>query len=121
VARRRRIESFPPLSPPVFQVLVALSGEALHGWAIMKEVSASTRGEIELSPGTLYGLIKRLLCGDFIAESDRRPPSRLDDARRRYYELTDTGRLVVQAEMQRMEKALALAVSKRIRPAHRKA
>lgn len=121
MARRQDLESFLPLSPPMFQVLVALSGEALHGWAIMKEVSSSTGGTIELSPGTLYGLIKRLLRDDLIAESSRRPPSRLDDERRRYYRLTDKGRRVVQAEVRRMETALALAASKKLRPSTRKA
>jgi len=121
MARLHEIESHLPLSPPVYQVLVALAGEEMHGWAIMKEVSRSTGGRIELSPGTLYGLIKRLLRDDLIAESDRRPPSRLDDQRRRYYRLTDLGRRVVRAEVRRLEDALTLAAAKNLKPASRKA
>ena len=79
------VDSFLPLSPAMFQVLVALAGNDLHGWAIMKEVSAATEGQIHLSAGTLYGLIKRLVRDDLIAESDRRPPAHWDDQRRRYY------------------------------------
>lgn len=120
MAGRREIESFLPLSPPVYQVLVALAGEEMHGWAIMKEVSASTGGRIELSPGTLYGLIKRLLRDDLIAESDRRPPVRLDDQRRRYYRLTEQGRRVVRAEVHRMQDALTLAAAKKLTPAARR-
>ena len=98
--------SFLPLSPAVFQVLVALAGADLHGWAIMKEVSRSTDGALHLSPGTLYGLVKRLLRDELIEESDQRPPSHWDDQRRRYYALTDLGREVARAEAARMRKAL---------------
>ena len=104
-------DSFLPLSPPMFHVLVALSGVELHGWAIMKEVSRHTAGRIHLSPGTLYGLIKRLLRDGLIAESDRRPPLHWDDQRRRYYALTGLGRSVVEAEVRRMERDLAVARS----------
>ncbi len=98
--------SFLPLNPAVFQVLVSLARADLHGWAIMKEVSGSTDGAIHLSPGTLYGLVKRLLRDGLIEESDRRPPSHWDDQRRRYYALTDLGRSVARAEAARMRQAL---------------
>ena len=108
MARRKPLDSNPflPLSPAVFHVLVALAGADLHGWAIMKEVSRSTDGALHLSPGTLYGLIKRLLRDGLIEESDQRPPSHWDDQRRRYYALTDLGRQVARAEAARMRQAL---------------
>ncbi len=111
MARRKPLDSstFLPLSAAVFHVLVALAGTGLHGWGIMKEVSRSTDGAIELSPGTLYGLIKRLLRDGLIEESDQRPPMHWDDQRRRYYALTDLGRQVAEAEMDRMQHALDIA------------
>ena len=111
MARRKPLDlsAFLPLSPAVFHVLVALAGTDLHGWGIMKDVSRSTDGMIELSPGTLYGLIKRLLRDGLIAESDQRPPLHWDDQRRRYYALTDLGRRVAKAEAQRMRQALDVA------------
>lgn len=102
-------EDFLPLSPPMFHVLVALAGDDLHGWAIMKEVSRASDGKIHLSPGTLYGLVKRLLRDELIAESQDRPPRRWDDQRRRYYTLTTLGRKVAEAEVERMHRALAVA------------
>ena len=101
--------AFLPLSPAVFHVLVALAGMDLHGWGLMKEVSRSTDGTIELSPGTLYGLIKRLLRDGLIEESDQRPPAHWDDQRRRYYALTHLGRQVAEAEAERMRHALDIA------------
>jgi DNA-binding PadR family transcriptional regulator len=100
---------FLPLSVPTFHVLVALAAEDLHGWGILKEVEEATGGAIRLSPGTLYGLIKRLLRDDLIRESDARPPRRWDDPRRRYYALTPLGRRVAAAEAERMRRALAVA------------
>ncbi|HEX9639285.1 MAG TPA: PadR family transcriptional regulator [Acidobacteriota bacterium] len=107
-------EAFLPLSPPMYQLMVALAGQELHGWAIMKEVAGRTGGKIQLSPGTLYGLIKRLLAQRLIEESDRRPPYYWDDQRRRYYRLTDLGRRVAQAEAQRMQQAVEAARSKKL-------
>ena len=113
-------EAFLPLSPPMYQLLVALAGQELHGWAIMKEVAGRTGGKIRLSPGTLYGLIKRLLAQRLIEESDRRPPYYWDDQRRRYYRLTDLGRRVARAEARRMQQAVEGArASKLLVPAPR--
>jgi DNA-binding PadR family transcriptional regulator len=49
-----------PLTPALFYVLVALADEAKHGYAIIKDVEALTAGDVRLSSGTLYGIIKRL-------------------------------------------------------------
>lgn len=100
-------KSFLPLTPPAFHLLVSLADCDKHGWAVMKEIEARTRGEIQLSPGTLYGLVKRLLRDGLIAESKNRPPRHWDDDRRRYYRLTDLGLAVAEAELQRLEAAVA--------------
>src|SRR5262245_50543100 len=95
-----------PLTPAMFNVLLALAGEDLHGYAILKEVTEQTAGEVQLSTGTLYGIIKRLLVEGLIVEVRRRPVEN-DDARRRYYHLTDAGREIAVAEARRMEKLVA--------------
>jgi DNA-binding PadR family transcriptional regulator len=87
----------------MFHVLVALTDEELHGYAIIKDVSTRTSGAVELGTGTLYGIIKRLLADGLAVESARRPPARNDDERRRYYRLTPFGRKVVAAELARLE------------------
>ncbi len=97
------------LTPSGLHVLLALAGGDKHGWAILKEVSRATEGQIELSAGTLYGLIKRLLRDELIAESDDRPPLDWDDERRRYYRLTSRGREVALDELDRLERTLAVA------------
>ena len=98
----------------MFHVLLSLSDADRHGYAVLKEVSARTRGEVALSTGTLYGLIKRLLADGLIVESRRRPPAGEDDERRRYYRLTDFGGRVVAAEARRLERLVASAWQKRV-------
>lgn len=99
-----------PLSPQFFHILLALSAEDQHGYAIMQDVEGRTNGKLRLSAGTLYGSIKRMLEGGLIAElrpKDR--PSQGDDERRRYYRLLPFGRKVAEAEVERMSEALKQA------------
>ena len=102
-----------PLTPAMFHVLLALAGEDLHGYAILKEVALRTDGEVQLSTGTLYGIIKRLLNDGLIAELRQRPAAD-DDERRRYYRLTTKGREVAAVEAGRLERVVALARSRRL-------
>jgi DNA-binding PadR family transcriptional regulator len=96
-----------PLPPAVFQILVALADQDRHGYAIMQDVAARTDGRMKLSPGTLYGSIKRMLDDGLIVELDERPEH--DDERRRYYRLTRVGRDVAQAEADRLTTLLRQA------------
>ena len=58
------------LSPAMFHVLLALADGEKHGYAILKEVKRRTGGKVQLSAGTLYGIIKRLNGEDWIVESN---------------------------------------------------
>jgi DNA-binding PadR family transcriptional regulator len=98
-------ESRTPLTPAMFDVLLALADGEKHGYAILKEV--------EISTGTLYGIIKRLLIEGFIVEMRTRPASG-DDQRRRYYQLTAVGRATAIAEARRMESVISRARAKRL-------
>jgi DNA-binding PadR family transcriptional regulator len=96
------LDEYLPLTPAVFHILLALSDREKHGYAIMRVVKETTGGSMVLGPGTLYGAVKRLQRANFIRESDYRPDPVIDDARRRYYELTDLGRRVLVAESERL-------------------
>ena len=103
-----------PLTPAMFHVLLALAGDDLHGYAILKEVALRTAGEVQLSTGTLYGIIKRLLNDGLITELRFRPATVNDDERRRYYRLTPKGHAVAATEAQRLAKVVELARSRRL-------
>jgi DNA-binding PadR family transcriptional regulator len=51
-----------------------------------------------------------------IVEADERPDPELDDERRRYYRLTDYGRQVLKAEVQRISKMVSVAQRKKLTP-----
>jgi DNA-binding PadR family transcriptional regulator len=93
----------------MFQILVALADHDRHGYAIMQDVAERTDGRMKLSPGTLYGSIKRMLDDGLIVELDERPDPDHDDERRRYYRLTRSGREVAQAEADRLATLLRQA------------
>jgi len=96
------VQEYLPLPSAVFQILVALADQDRHGYAIMQDVASRTGGHMKLSPGTLYGAIKRMLDDGLIVELDERPDPERDDERRRYYRLTRFGREVAQAEADRL-------------------
>jgi DNA-binding PadR family transcriptional regulator len=114
VSKKRTIESYLPLSSQVFHVLLALADGEKHGYVISKEIARRTDGDVRLSAGTLYGIIKRLLDDGMIEESPDRPEFSLDDQRRRYYKLTKLGQAVAEAEAGRMERVIAMARAKRV-------
>lgn len=114
MARANEEVSQTAVTPAMFNVLLALVDGEKHGYAILKEVEEQTQGEVRLSTGTLYGIIKRLLAEGLIAESRTRPAAEMDDSRRRYYRVTEAGREVAAAEAVRMEKLIARARAKRL-------
>ena len=109
---KKKPESFLPLKPHWFHVLLSLADEGQHGYGIMQEVLDRTGGKVRLWPATLYGTLKRLIDEDLIEESSRRPAPAMDDARRRYYRLTTLGRAVLAAESSRLEELVRVIRSK---------
>src|ERR1039458_5155867 len=91
-------ESFLPLKPNWFHVLLSLSESEQHGDRIMQDVLERTEGKVRLWPPTLYGTIKRLVDAALIEPSALRPAVEQDDSRRRYYRLASLGRRVLAAE-----------------------
>ncbi len=102
-------DSFLPLRPAVFHILLALGEKQLHGYAIGKAVRSQTSSRISLSAGPMYRHLKRLLDARLIEETTDRPELENEDERRRYYRITDLGREVLGREAARMAE-LAKAV-----------
>ncbi len=83
IAKKKKAEPYLPLTPAMFHVLLALADGEKHGYAILKEVALRTDGKVQLSAGTLYGIIHRLNAEGIIVESTRRPAIGLDDGLKR--------------------------------------
>jgi DNA-binding PadR family transcriptional regulator len=112
-------ESYLPLTPAVLDIMVALGNEELHGYAIMQEVRRRTDGQRRLAPGTLYRSLKQMEQRGWVAQSEERPEPSLDDERRRYYRLTEIGRRVALAEVERLEDLVGAARLKGFIPSPR--
>ena len=61
-----------PLPPATFHILLAVSGEDRHGYAIIQDVAARTGGALRLSAGTLYRSIARMVEQGLLTEPSRR-------------------------------------------------
>jgi len=96
-----------PLHKDTFHILVAISDQDRHGYAILQDIAARTQGRIRLRPSSLYSAIHRMLEDGLIEELNERPDPEHDDERRRYYRITPWGRKVAIAEARRLEKLLA--------------
>lgn len=103
-----------PLTPAVLHILLALANEERHGYGIMKQVEADSQGKVKMGPGTLYGSIGRMLDAGLIRESGKRVDPRMDDERRIYYQMTQLGERVLEAELERYRGVMAVAKERRL-------
>src|ERR1044072_6512214 len=97
-----RPESFLPLTPVAFEILLALADGERHGYSILQEVETRSGGAVSLHAGTLYRALARLPESDLIEELAS-PDPKYEDERRRYYRLTPRGIAVARAEVGRLE------------------
>ncbi len=96
-----------PLSEATFFILLSLAPEPKHGYAIMKDTQTLSDNRVVLSTGTLYGALKRLLEQEWIRRvEDRRNDTERD---RKAYALTNQGRRVLNAEIERLQKLVSTA------------
>ena len=104
-----------PLTPAMFQILLALADGEKHGYAIMQQTTQLSDGRFRMGPGTLYTTIQRLLELSLIEEiAEKSAP----ESRRRYYRLTRNGRALLEIEINRLGAVLQLASEKRLWPQH---
>jgi DNA-binding PadR family transcriptional regulator len=103
-----------PLSPLVFDVLLALSDGEQHGYRIMREVAERSGGAATIHAGTLYRTLARLLDLGLLEEVGDRPAADVQDERRRYYRLTPFGLEVAKAEARRLAGQVESARQRRL-------
>jgi DNA-binding PadR family transcriptional regulator len=116
MSERPDTSAFLPLQSTTFHILLSLSDEDRHGYAIILDVASRTNGELKLSAGTLYRSIQRMLELGLITEIATRPEPEMDDERRRYYRITPLGTAVARAEAGRLRDLLKMARSCGVAP-----
>jgi DNA-binding PadR family transcriptional regulator len=105
------------LTTSAFYILLSLSVQDRHGYDILKDVTLSSAGRIKMGPGILYTTLKRMLEAGLIVEVEGRCEVDREDSRRRYYRLSREGRAELATELERMEQALKVARTRRLRSA----
>lgn len=97
-----------PLTETTYFILLSLSPNPKHGYAIMKDVQALSANRVILSTGTLYGALKRLLDQGWIMRlDDADPKGNIRD--RKVYKLSEHGQRVLKDEVARLNKLLTAA------------
>ena len=94
------LDDFGRFSEPALLVLVSLSDEPKHGYAMTDDIEAMTG--VRLGPGTLYGAITRLESRGLIERlesNDRRNP----------YQLTALGERALRARLHAIETVTKVA------------
>ncbi len=112
-AKDQRPTELLPLTPAVLHILLALADGEQHGYAVGQAVEELTDGTVRMGPGTLYGSISRMVSSGLIEESKPRGRAS-DDERRRFYRMTALGRRVLEAELDRLARVVAVARAKNV-------
>jgi DNA-binding PadR family transcriptional regulator len=103
-----------PLSATDFQLLLALTGGELHGYAISKAVREASSGRVRIGLGSLYRVIARLLNAGIVEECESDSDLSEDSTTRRTYRLTARGQSVLRAEVKRLSDAVEQARTSRL-------
>ena len=100
----------PVMSDPVLHILLALSDQPRHGYAIVKEIEQRTDGAVVLGTGTLYTALKRLRTEGLIEETSSQAAE--SGRKKRTYGLTDAGRLRLEEQSARLRALFDHALQK---------
>jgi DNA-binding PadR family transcriptional regulator len=106
-------ESFLPLAPADFQLLLVLTERDAHAYGLSKAVEATKTGVV-LEIGSLYRRLTRMEADGLIEERQVSVPQDAPESRRRYYGITPLGRRVAKAEATRLKAVVQLAESKHL-------
>ncbi len=85
-----------PMTETGFYILLCLQ-EPNHGYGIVQKVEHLTKGEIRLTPGTMYGSLSKM-------EKDGLIQFVRAEEKRKLYQTTDLGKEVLQLELRRIKR-----------------
>jgi DNA-binding PadR family transcriptional regulator len=89
------LNKYLPLTESTYYIMLALV-DPLHGYGVMQKVEEMSRGMVKLGPGTLYGVFSTLETQKLIVKTG-------EEERRKYYQLTEKGRQVLQNQIERLK------------------
>lgn len=101
-----------------FFILLSVASSPRYGTAIQEDVRSLSDGAVRLWPATLYGSLEELVEKRWLEEMDADERPEAVSGRERYYRLTASGRVALEAEVARLE-GLAKVARARLKPARR--
>jgi DNA-binding PadR family transcriptional regulator len=102
-----KVKEYLPLTETSFFILLSIAASPKHGYAIMKDVEAMSEQRVVLATGTLYSALKRMLEDGWI-ERVEVALTNGELRERKLYKLTDLGRKILDAEIDRLHKLVKL-------------
>jgi DNA-binding PadR family transcriptional regulator len=99
--RTRSPDSFLPLHPLEFRILLVLLDGPSHGYRIVKAIEERVGERRRIYPANLYRRIRDLLDRGLIEESAA--PAGESEGRRTHVAVSELGRRVAKAEAERLE------------------
>jgi len=98
---RRSVDSYLPVRPVEFHILLSLAAGERHGYGIIQDAERRGVGAVP-DVGTLYRALARMAEQKLIAAADRRKAPDVGDERRNYYRITPLGLSIARAEARRL-------------------
>lgn len=88
-----------PMTEAMYYILLALLRPG-HGYGMMQRIRELSGGRLVMGPGTLYGVLSRMLSDGWIALAG-------EDGRRKTYAITAAGREALLREYARLKRLVA--------------
>lgn len=89
------LRTYIPMTETAYYILLSLT-EPRHGYGIIKHVEEITDSRIRLGSGTVYGTLTKMQRDGVITVF-------ADEERRTVYEVTETGKKLIRAEIARLK------------------
>lgn len=92
-----------PISESYYYILLCLAKGANHGYGIMRMTENLSDGEVTIGSGTMYGATSNMMKKGWICEI---MSNEAGLERRRLYQITESGRDALSAEIARLKRML---------------
>lgn len=99
----KKYNKYLPLTEAAYFVLLSLN-KPRHGYGIMQHVENLTKGRIKIGAGTMYGNLSRM-------EKEKLIIPTAEEDRKKIYEISEKGKMVLKLELERLEELLSLGKS----------
>jgi DNA-binding PadR family transcriptional regulator len=103
---RKIFQKYMPMTETAYYILLSLKGRR-HGYSVMQHIEKLTKGRLKIGPGTVYTTL-------FKMERDGLIRVVREEARRKIYQQTSSGKELINLERQRLEELVRNGKEERV-------